>query len=144
MCSKCQFDGWPAQLFMVSVGMARLAAMVLNHDYSEPLIHLMDNYGYRLFSAVQTRLLVLCPCLPRWSSDVMSQVYAEAGTSCGQSDCSVLASKCHGSRLPVVDVYNDVPLIEALLGQAIAEAGSFACKTGQQERFDTVSNPLKM
>lgn len=144
MCSKCQFDGYRAQLFMVSVGVARLAAMVLDHDQSRPLVRLMDTYGYRLFPAVQARLLVLCPCVPRWTSDVMSQAYADAGTSCGQSDCSVPASQCHSSGLSVADEYNDVPLTEALLCQALAEAESYANKTGQKEWLDTVSKPLKI
>ncbi|KAJ5570437.1 uncharacterized protein N7459_009867 [Penicillium hispanicum] len=144
MCSKCQFDGYRAQLFMVSVGVARLAAMVLDHDQSQPLVRLMDNYGYRLFPAVQTRLLVLCPCIPRWTSDVMSQAYADAGTSCGQSDCSLPASQCHNNGLSMADGYNDNPLTEALLCQAFTEAESYANKTGQHEWLDTVSKPLRI
>lgn len=118
--------------------------MVLDHDQSQPLLHLIDNYGYRLFPAVQTRLLVLCPCIPRWTSDVMSQAYADAGTSCGQSDFSIPASQCHVNGLSVADGYNDVLLTEALLCQALVEAKSYANKTGQQEWFDTVSIPLQI
>lgn len=144
MCSKCQFDGYRAQLFMVSVGMARLAAMVLDHEQSQPLLHLIDTYGYRLFPAVQTRLLVLCPCIPRWTSDVMSQAYADAGMSCGQSDCSVPASQRHVNEMSVADGFNDIILTKTLLCQALAEAESYANKTGQQEWLDTVSNPLQI
>ncbi|KAI9368343.1 hypothetical protein BJX61DRAFT_537328 [Aspergillus egyptiacus] len=141
MCSKCQFDGYRAQLFMLSVGVARLAAMVLDHDQRRPLVRLMDTYGYRLFPALQARLLVLCPCVPRWTSDVMSQAYADAGTSCGQSDCSIPASQCHSSELPVTEEHN---LTEALLCQALAEAETYANKTGQKEWFDTVSKPFRI
>jgi len=144
MCSECQFDGHRAQLFMLSVGAQRLAATVLDPGQSQALVRLIDNYGYRLFPAIQTRLTVLCPCIPRWTSDVMSQAYADAGTSCGQSDCSVPASQCHSNGMTMADGYDDISRTEALLCQAVAEAEAYANKTGQQEWFDTVSKPLKI
>ena len=143
MCSECQFDGYRAQLFMVSVGAARLAAGILVHDQRQRLVRLIDTYGYRLVPAVQTRSLVLCPCFPRWTSDVMSQAYADAGTSCGQSDCSIPASPCQSSGLSVADEHHNVALTEALLCQALVEAESYANGKGQKEWFDFVSNPFR-
>ena len=43
MCSKCQFDGYRTQLFMLSVGVARLAAMVLDHEKSRPLVRATEH-----------------------------------------------------------------------------------------------------
>ncbi|KAK2753623.1 hypothetical protein FQN54_007400 [Arachnomyces sp. PD_36] len=142
MCSECQFDGYRAQLFMVSVGLARLAATTLDHDQSRPLVRLMDNYGYRLFPRVQALLLVQCSCIPRWTSDVMSRAYADAGVTCGQSDCSIPGSEYHTNGMTVGDDYDDASLREALLSQASAEARSYADRTGQQEWLDIVLKPL--
>ncbi|RHZ55352.1 hypothetical protein CDV55_104450 [Aspergillus turcosus] len=150
ICSLCDFDGSRAQLFMVSVGAARLAAK-LPEPYRATLISLFDSYGFRLFPALQSRMLLLCPCLPRWMADVMSCGYVEAGMRCGQSDCS-LTSESH-LRAPQLllpglgseeTLYDGIPLTKSLLNQARIEASSLANKSGQREWFGVVSMPLRV
>ncbi|KAM4067107.1 hypothetical protein HRG_001106 [Hirsutella rhossiliensis] len=145
MCPMCQFDGSRAQLFMVSVGAARLA-IKLPSEYRMSLVNLMDTFGFRLFPAIQARLLVLCPCLPKWAASVMSHGYAEAGTRCGQSDCSAPVHEQGFFTRPLADEevrYGNTSLRELLLRQARVEATDYANKTGQAAWLNVVSQPLK-
>lgn len=148
ICADCAFDGYRAQLFMLSVGAARLAAMLPN-THRQELTRLLDTYGFRLFPAVQARLLVQCSCVPRWTADVMSHGYADAGTACGQSACvhAVSAPALHPMPVTAVrdedDEYDGHLLRDVLLRQAHIEARRYASRTGRVDWLSVVSQPLQ-
>ncbi|MTD59051.1 hypothetical protein [Amycolatopsis pithecellobii] len=143
LCAECAFDGQRAQLFMISVGAARLACLLPRH-YRAEFVRLMDTYGFRLFPAVQTRLLVQCACLPRWIADVLSHGYADAGTWCGQSDCTTPARQPLPPDIGETDEYDHVPLPDTLLRQAQTEARRYAADTGRTDWLAVVARPLKI
>jgi hypothetical protein len=145
ICLMCQFDGFRAQLFMVSSGATRLATRIPDR-YRAQLTDLVNTYGFRLFPAVQVRSLVLCTCLSKWKADVMSYGYAEGGTRCGQSDCSITTHHPSFDGLSTITrkaECEETTVKEILLCQARLEATSYAQHTGQKPWLDVVSEPLR-
>jgi hypothetical protein len=146
ICARCAFDGQHAQLFMLSVGCATLATL-LPPDQRGRLVHLVDTYGVRLLPALQVRLLVQCACVPRWTADVMSHGYQQAGTACGQNPCQLNAGGITPHVTPGAggeedDRYQRQLLRDLLLQQAHAEAARYAADTGQTPWLAVVSRPL--
>lgn len=147
ICSTCDFANSRSQLFMISVGAARLAVM-LPRDCRPHFIHLIDTFGLRLFPALQARILCQCPCVPGWLADVMSHGYTEAGTRCGQSDCTIQRGSRNHDLLPFSPESNEgtpiggTSIRSILLNQAIAEATRYAERSGQMEWLEVVSQPL--
>jgi hypothetical protein len=148
ICPECSFTGQDAQLFMIAVGCARLAAR-LPDAYRNEFIRLMDAYGFRLFPAVQARMLVLCDCVAQWMADVMSSGYDDAGTTCGQSPCRLTASDAPPPGQDITstdenDRYSGQLLRDLLLAQAQTEAEQYAKTTGRTAWLDIVSHPLRI
>lgn len=147
ICSTCDFENSRSQLFMISVGAARLAVM-LPRNCRPHFIHLIDMFGLRLFPALQARILCQCPCVPEWLADVIAHGYTEAGTRCGQSDCTVQCGSENHGLLPSSPGSNegttidDTSLRSMLLNQAMEEAARYAEKSGQMEWLEVVSQPL--
>lgn len=149
ICSKCDFENSRSQLFMISVGAARLA-VTLPKDCRPHFIHLIDTFGLRLFPALQARILCQCHCVPEWLADVMAHAYTEAGTRCGQSDCTIQSDSRKDDLLPFLPGSNkgtvppigDISLRSVLLNQTMAEAAKYAERSGQLDWLEIVSQPL--
>lgn len=132
---------------MISVGVARLAVM-LPRDCRPHFIRLIDMFGFRLFPAVQARILSQCHCVSKWLADVMAHGITEAGTKCGQSDCTIPSGLRNHDLLPLSPDGNeeiaigDTSLRSVLLNQAMTEAAKYAERSGQLEWLEIVSQPL--
>lgn len=151
ICQECVFAGHRDQLFMLSVGCTRVAAM-LPEPHRTRFISIIEEYGFRLFPAVQARLFVQCECVAAWTADVMSYGYAEADISCGQSACAVTATSSSFPASTHVmgestgareDDADRGFFLGTLLKQAHVEALRYAEKTGRAEWFAVVSRPIK-
>lgn len=148
ICPECSFEGDREQLFMISLGCARLAA-ALPEGQRRRFALLVEKYGFRLFPAVQVRLLVQCDCVPRWTADVMSSGYRDAWTACGQNACLLTGADASapppatdGASLDEDDEYGGELLHKVLLRQAHAEARQYATRTGRRDWLDVVSAPI--
>ncbi|WP_437819606.1 hypothetical protein [Sorangium sp. So ce1078] len=145
ICPQCAFDGDRDQMFMISVGCTRLAAL-LPQEERRLLAHLLDTYGYRLFPAVQSRLLNLCHCVCQWSADVLAVGYQESGITCGQSPCRLTAAVPDAAVPDAADLdarlYPRGPLLDRMLQQARVEAETYTRNTGRGDWLAVVSRPL--
>ncbi|KAF4582217.1 hypothetical protein GQ602_006841 [Ophiocordyceps camponoti-floridani] len=140
ICRACDFPGSRQQLFIISVGLERLATALPAHVRPR-LVRLVEQYGFRLFPAVQARMLTLCPCLSRWTADIQSYSYQQSGFTCGQSDCSIASS----DKPEALDdeESDDGRFEEMLLRQTEVEAAAYSHKTGQAAWLAVVSCPLR-
>jgi hypothetical protein len=144
LCAECGFDGDRAQLYMLAIGCARLAAS-LPARHRDALVALIDTYGFRLFPALQVRMLVQCSCTAQWLADVMSAGYDDAGRSCGQTAC--LATDPVWRPVARATAAEDAAdggrsWRERLLAQAFDEARRYARDTGKTGWLGVVSRRL--
>lgn len=144
LCAKCDFDGAGAQLYLVAIGCARLAAS-LPEEHRDALTRLVDLYGFRLFPALQVRMLVRCTCVPKWLADVMSAGYEDSRMTCGQTACVATDPTPRAMRpadTTEQDDYEGRSLRQALLEQSLDEARLYAQRTGRGAWLEVVSGRM--
>ncbi|WP_143023037.1 hypothetical protein [Lentzea jiangxiensis] len=145
VCAECDFAGRRAQMFMLSVGCARLGAL-LPDELMKSWTQLVEKYAYRLFPAVQVRLLVQCDCVPLWVADVLTGGYEDAGTSCGLSPClasrNPMPSTVMWDHPDEDEQYDETLLRKRLLDQAAIEARSYAEIMVKNDWLSVVTQPI--